>query len=95
MKSDRPAYVWDYNLTADDFEKILAGENNFGRLDRDWAVTRLLEYAPYDEIVERIGFPALLEGWPRWRHKIRSVTRQRGFDWLVDWLPRNHPEKFL
>ena len=88
----RLPYVWDYDLTEEDFRSILAGETTRGRLDRDWAATRLLEYAPYEEIIRMLGFRALVEGWPRWRNRIRAENRKRGFDFLIDWLPKHHPE---
>ena len=53
---------------------------------------RLLEYALYREIVRKLGFKALVEGWPRWRGQMRSEATRRGMDFLVDWLPRHHPE---
>ena len=88
----RPTYLWDYDLDERDFEALLKGETTFGRLDRDWAAVRLLEYAPYREIVRLLGFPAIVEGWPRWRDRLRSASRRRGFDFLVQWLPEHHPE---
>ena len=85
-------WVWDYDLGEDDFRALLAGERAFGRLDADWAATRLLEYAPWREVVRRLGFARLVRGWPRWRSRIRSISRRRGLDFVVEWLPRNHPE---
>ena len=85
-------YVWDYDLKEEDFRAILAGRLSKGRLDRDWAATRLLEYAPYEEIIRLLGFRALVEGWPHWRKRIRAENRKRGFDFLIEWLPKNHPE---
>lgn len=85
-------YVWDYDLTDAQFREILAGRLTLGRLDQDWAAVRLLEYAPYPEIVRILGYRALVEGWLRWRPRIRSESRRRGFDFLVSWLPKNHPE---
>ncbi len=86
------AYVWDYDIDAAQFADILAGRLTWGRLDRDWAAVRLLEYAPYPEIVRLLGYRALVEGWSRWRPRIRSQSRKRGFDFLVAWLPEHHPE---
>lgn len=85
-------YVWDYDMDATQFADILAGREIRGRLNRDWAAVRLLEYAPYPEIVSVLGYRALVEGWPRWRQRIRSQSRKRGFDFLVSWLPEHHPE---
>ncbi len=92
MKGRKLPYVWDYDIDEARFQRLLAGELTVGRLDRDWAACRLLEYAPYEEIVRRLGFRSIVEGWPRWRRRIRSESRRRGFDFLVDWLPRHHPE---
>lgn len=88
----RLPYVWDYDLDEARFRDILEGRRTLGRLDQDWAARRLLEYAPYEEIVRPIGFSRLVSNWPRWRGRIRSESRKRGFDFLVKWMPENHPE---
>jgi len=86
------SYVWDYDIDEAQFRALLDGELVIGRLDRDWAAIRLLEYAPYPEIVRLLGFRRLVEGWPRWREHIRSQSRRRGFDFLAAWLPTHYPE---
>ena len=88
----RLSYIWDYDLDETSFIEILEGQRMFGRLDQDWAARRLLEYAPYEEIVRLIGFPRLVKNWPRWRERIRSKSRKRGIEFLVKWLPEKHPE---
>ena len=91
MQSTLP-YLWDYNITSEQFTDILAGKLTLGRLDRHWAMLRLIEYASYDEIIRGIGLKNLLREYPRLRSRIRSVSRKRGFDFLVEWVPRHHPE---
>lgn len=88
----RLPWVWDYDIDEATFRALLNGERTLGRLDQRWAAVRLIEYAPYPEIVRWLGFSRLVEGWPRWRAHVRSVSRRRGLDFLVDWLPRHHPE---
>lgn len=88
----RLPYVWDYDIDSSQFLDILEGRLAIGRLDQDWAASRLLEYAPYEEIIKLIGFHRLVTNWPRWRERVRSKSRVRGFDFLVDWLPKKHPE---
>ena len=88
----RLSYVWDYDIDEAQFSLLLDGKQQIGRLDRDWAAIRLLEYAPYPEIVRLLGFRRLVEGWPRWREHIRSQSRQRGFDFLTAWLLVHYPE---
>lgn len=90
--SNRLAYVWDYDIDETQFQALLSGELTMGRLNREWAAVRLLEYGAYAEIVRLLGFAALVQGWPAWRQRIRSETRRRGFDFLVSWLPQHHPE---
>ena len=90
--TQRSPYVWDYDIDHAQFQEILDGHRTLGRLNQDWAARRLLEYAPYEEIIRLIGFKRLVENWPRWRGHIRSKSRVRGFDFLVKWLPEKHPE---
>ena len=71
---------------------MLAGKLTLGRLDRDWAAVRLLEYAAYADIVNLLGFGPFAEGWPIWRQRIRSQTRQRAFDFLAQWLTQRRPD---
>jgi len=86
------SYVWDYDIDEAQFCLLLDGKQQIGWLDRDWAAIRLLEYAPYPEIVRLLGFQRLVEGWPRWREHIHSQSRRRGFDFLTTWLPTHYPE---
>ena len=93
MQSKKLPYLWDYDLSPQEFHKILAGTLKRGRLDQDWAACRLIEYASYEEIIHQIGFRRLIENWSRWRKNIRSESRLRGFDFLVEWIPEKHPER--
>ena len=92
MKRNTLPWVWDYDVDEDQFQKLLAGETTLGRLDQRWAAVRLLEYAPYPEIVRRLGFRMLVAKWPAWRRYVRSERRRRGLDFLATWLPHSHPE---
>lgn len=85
-------WLWDYDLDELQFRRMLEGQLRLGRLDRNWAAVRLLEYAPYSEIVRLLGFRELVCGWQHWRTHLRSQSRVRGLDFLVDWLPGHHPE---
>ena len=89
---NRSAYIWDYDISESEFRAMLAGELTMGRLGQDWAVTRLLEYATYPEIIHFLGYRQLIDGWPRWRKSIRSDSRKRGFDFLAKWIPEHRPE---
>ena len=88
----RLPYVWDYDIDEGTFRALLAGTRSIGRLDQRWAAVRLIEYAPYPEIVRLLGFKALVDGWRFWRGHVRSERRRRGLDFLVAWIPEHHPE---
>lgn len=90
--TSRLPYVWDYDIDETQFRDILAGRTTHGRLDRDWAAVRLLDYAPYPDIIRLLGYQTLVDEWPKWRQRVRSSSRKRGFDFLVSWLPQHHPE---
>ncbi len=90
--ASRLPYVWDYDLDETAFRAILSGQETFGSLDRDWAAVRLLEHAPYAEVRRLLSLGELVAGWPNWRRRIRAESRRRGFDFLVEWLPRNRPD---
>jgi hypothetical protein len=92
MSTHKPPYVWDYEIDEDQFQQLLEGSLTLGRLDQKWAAVRLIEYAPYREIIRLLGFRRLIEGWPRWRDSVRSTSQRRGLDFLVEWLPKHHPE---
>jgi hypothetical protein len=92
LMGKRLPYLWDYDIDEAELRSMLAGSLTRGRLDRDWAAVRLIEYAPYSEIVRLLGFKNLIIDWHRWRARIRSTSRRRGLDFLVEWLPEHHPE---
>jgi hypothetical protein len=88
----RARYVWDYDISEQQFDALLAGKAAIGRLDRTWAAARLIDSAPDEEVVRRIGFGELVRGWPPWRCRVRSPSARRVLDFLVEWLPQHHPE---
>jgi hypothetical protein len=88
----RSPLVWDYDIDDATFQALLEGQTTVGRLNQDWAAARLLDYAPWPEIVRRLGFHSLVAGWPTWRRRVRSGSRRRGLDFLVAWLPQHRPD---
>ncbi len=85
-------FLWDYKLSNQEYQDILKGKLEKGRLDQDWAITRLLEHGKYEDIIRFLGYKNIIDHWPRLRERVRSQERKRGFDFLVEWLPENHPE---
>lgn len=69
MEPTKAKFVWDYDISQEEFDDILAGRCKRGSLDRDWAAVRVIEWAPYEEMIKLIGFPQLVKEWPRWRSR--------------------------
>ena len=92
MATTRLSFVWDYDVSEEEFRALLSGRTTLGRLDRDWAAVRLLDYASYDQIRAFLGFADLVRDWPRWRGRVRSLSRRRGLDFLVSWLTIERPD---
>ena len=47
MKSNRPYFLWDYDLSEDDVRRILAGDNETEKI---WMMSRILTSARLDDI---------------------------------------------
>jgi hypothetical protein len=71
------------------FESILRGRESHWPHDKQWALLRLIEYAPYREIRRLLPQEQFLEEWPALAARVRSRTRRLGMDFLYRWL-REH-----
>lgn len=67
------------------FEAILNGKTVDGALDSDWAMLRLIEYAPFRDIKRLLSFDSFLRKWPSLKSKVRSVSRREGMEYCVLW----------
>jgi hypothetical protein len=68
------AWLWDVNLDGEGFERILAGSEGVSIKQRQWAVVRLIEYAPWPEIQRLLPLDFFLEQWPELAARVRSRT---------------------
>jgi hypothetical protein len=68
----RLSYFWDYKLNENDLKNILAGNNE---IKKRWAVARLVESAPLDEVWKYINLKELQEIFPylKLKEPIRKV----------------------
>lgn len=71
----RLPYFWDYKLTEKDLREILASRDE---IKKRWAVARLVESAPFDEIWDYISLKELQEVFPDLKLKkpIRAVWQK-------------------
>ena len=64
--SDRPYFLWDYNLTNEDVKRILReGDES----SRKWIIGRILESAQYKDVWEYLSLKEVAEIFPKLRLK--------------------------
>jgi len=67
----RPYFIWDYDLTEEDFQNLL---KNGSEREKQWAVTRVLEHAHFSDVFNYLSVNDILIYLPKL--KMRSVMRQ-------------------
>lgn len=72
--SNRPYFLWDYDLTDDQVRDILRGPNEF---DRQWLLARILESAKYEDVWKYTTLTEIKEVYPHL--KLRKPI-QRAWD---------------
>ena len=81
----RYAWLWDVDLDNAGFLAILRGAAVLPGMDQDWAMLRLIEYAPCREIRRLLPADAFLTRWPALRNRIRSNSRREGMEYFTQW----------
>jgi len=62
--SQKYAWLWDVDMDPEAFERILADPEGVSVKQRQWAVVRLIEYAPWPEIQRLLPRDFFLKQWP-------------------------------
>jgi hypothetical protein len=81
--SGRLYFFWDYDITEEEICEILRGDNE---VERAWVITRVLEYACWEDIWRyltvndvRKNFERLSFRWPRdrelWAYALKRWSR--------------------
>lgn len=63
-KSDRPYWLWDYDLTEADVRRILAGKN---KTERRWLMGRILTSTHFKDVWRYLKVKEILREWPNLR----------------------------
>lgn len=88
MKSDLfKQLVWDYNLTQDEFEAILAGKKVLGNMDQSWAITRVLENLNYYDAMNLVSLNTLRSNWKEVQPKLFNSSIKNGYEFLLQRYP--------
>ncbi len=64
--SDRPYFFWDYEITEDEIRRILRSGNP---VEKAWVITRILEYAKWDDIWRYLTIADIRENFEHLRFR--------------------------
>jgi hypothetical protein len=78
-------WLWDTEMDNATFESVLRGGEATPPHDGQWAMVRLIEYAPYADIQRLLPRTRFLQEWPSLSARVRSRTRREGMDFLYHW----------
>jgi hypothetical protein len=81
-------WLWDVEMDEAAFTALLHDEQARLPYDQRWAVTRLLEYAPYSDIRRLLPDDVLTRMWPLVAPRLRSQTRRAGMEFVCQWLQK-------
>jgi hypothetical protein len=85
---DQYPWLWDVALDNQQFEALLSGRVAVPPHDAQWALVRLIEYAPFSEIRRLLPVARFLQEWPRLAPRVRAKTRREGMQFFYEWLHR-------
>lgn len=71
QQSNRPYFLWDYDLTDEQVRQILRGENETEKI---WLMSRILESAKYEDIWKYVTLRQVRLMFPKL--KLKPVVRQ-------------------
>ena len=82
MIAEKYSWLWDVDMDAARFQRTLSGEEQGPFFDQPWALIRLIEYAPYADILRLLPRQAFLKLWPQIEERIRSTMRREGMAYV-------------
>jgi hypothetical protein len=88
----RYPWLWDVDLDASAFDPMLSGSGEVSLKERQGAMVRLIEYAPWAEIRRLLPRAFLLEHWPALASRVRSRTRREGMAFAYKWYQQQQPD---
>ncbi len=71
MKTQRPYFLWDYDLTNQEIERVLHGKNETEKI---WLISRILESAKYSDVWKYLTLSDVKNYFPKLKLK-KPVAR--------------------
>ena len=75
--------VWDYDISPEEFERVLEGREERGWFNKEWATVRVLENLNYYQAKDLVDFGFLQQNWPQIKPRIFSKAIQEGYEYLL------------
>ncbi len=89
MSAEQYSWLWDVDMDAARFQRTLAGLEQHKDFDQPWALIRLIDYAPYHDILRLLPRRDFVRLWPQIEGRIRSATRREGMAFVREQLLRH------
>ena len=81
-------WLWDTDMGNDRFDEYLT-RADVSSDEAQWAMIRLIEYAPYCVLRRKLPKRRFIEMWPRISRKVRAESERDAMEFYRQWLTRN------
>jgi hypothetical protein len=81
-------WLWDTDMGNDRFDEYLT-RADVSSDEAQWAMLRLIDYAPYYTLRRKLPKKRFLRMWPGISKRIRPRELREGMDFYFSWLTRN------
>jgi len=81
-------WLWDTDMGNDRFDEYLT-RADVSSEEAQWAMLRLIEYAPYYALRRKLPKKRFLTMWPQISKKVRAESERGGMEFYHQWLTRN------
>ncbi len=75
--------LWDYTLSPQEFFAILNSKKQNGWMTQDWAITRVLEHAPYYDAIALVSLNTIHGRWKSIKPKLFNKEIQKGYEYVL------------
>ena len=75
--------LWDYNISEEEFIKMLDADIKPGGFDRLWAERRAVEGLSYYDLLAIVGLKRIARDWEKLKPRLRNQTRVRGIEYVL------------
>ena len=80
-------WLWDTDMGNDRFDEYL-NHADVSSKEAQWAMLRLIEYAPYRDLRRMLPARRFVKMWPRIARRVRAREEREGMDFFHHWLTR-------